>query len=313
MIKIMSNYIRGDLLIYTNNGIKRLDKLNKTYDLVFNENNSNIEIEEINRSTIKNYYLYKVKTLHNIDNYYLGGTNKIYCIQNIPFDLKIRECVNFIENNTRICFPSFVNVSNITEFDYIGFPYINNEDNSENEEEEIYRFQGLVLLKQSVFNLNNNLNKNTIGFLNKYLHNNNIPFEMFNNNITTTIKFNLEDIKLLTINEINNLSYKNIKSLINGFSELNSIINTNDKTIFYLLKFIYMKNGILLTANYMNNNYVIKIPQKTDLIESNYFIYDNYIWSKVKKISKFDKYSGQLFTLKLKDNSNFLTEIGIIS
>ena len=74
-----------------------------------------------------------------------------------------------------------------------------------------------------------------------------------------------------------------------------------------------MKNGILLTANYMNNNYVIKIPQKTDFTEPNYFIYDNYIWSKVKKISKFDKYSGQLFTLKLKDNSKILTEIGIIS
>ena len=33
----MSNYIRGDLLIYTDNGIKRLDKLNKTDDMVLNE------------------------------------------------------------------------------------------------------------------------------------------------------------------------------------------------------------------------------------------------------------------------------------
>jgi hypothetical protein len=53
----------------------------------------------------------------------------------------------------------------------------------------------------------------------------------------------------------------------------------------------------------MNNNYVIKIPQKTDITDNNYFIYDNYIWSKIKKINKSDKYNGQLFTLKLKDNS----------
>ena len=311
----MSNYIRGDLLIYTNNGIKRLDKLNKTDDLVYNENNILTEIEQINRNSIKNYYLYKIKTIHNIDNYYLGGTNKIYCIQNIPFDLKIRECVNFIENNTRICSPSFVAVNNITEFDYIGYPYLNEEDNEEANEDENdkYRFQGLVLLKQSVFNLNNNLNKNTIGFLNKYLHNNNIPFDIFNNNITTTIKFNIDDIKLLTMTEINSLSKKNIKILIDGFSEINSLINTNDKSIFYLLKNIYIKNGILLTANYMNNNYVIKIPQKTDITDNNFFIYNNYIWSKIKKITKSDKYTGQLFTLKLNNNSNILTEIGIIS
>jgi hypothetical protein len=320
MLKIMSNYIRGDLLIYTNNGIKRLDKLNKSDDLVYNENNIPTEIEQINRNSIKNYYLYKIKTIHNIDNYYIGGTNKIYCIQNIPFDLKIRDCVNFIENNTRICSPSFVSVNNITEFDYIGYPYFNNNDyfndnnnETDNNDEDKYRFYGLILLQQTVFNLNNNLNKNTIGFLNKYLHNNNIPFEIFNNNITTTIKFNINDIKLLTIQEINLLSNKNIKILIDGFSEINTVINTTDKTIFYLLKNIYIKNGILLTANYMNNNYVIKIPQKTDITDNNYFIYDNYIWSKIKKINKSDKYNGQLFTLKLKDNSKALTEIGIIS
>ena len=308
----MSNYIRGDLLIYTNNGIKRLDKINIKEDKIFNENNSLEEIEELSKNSINGYYLYKIKTIHNIDNYYLGGTNKILCIQNIPFELKIKECVNYIENNTRNCSPTYVNVNNITDFDYIGFPNIN-DDNIDEDDEDKYRFQGLILLKQNIFNLNNNLNKNTIGFLNKYLHNNNIPFEIFNNNITTTIKFNIDDIELLKITEINKLSYNNIKFLINGFSEMNTLVNTNDKTIFYLLKNIYMRNGILLTANYMNNNYVIKIPQKSEIIESNYFIYDKYIWSKVKKITKTDKYNGQLFTLKLKNNSKILSEIGIIS
>jgi hypothetical protein len=312
MIKIMSNYIRGDLLIYTNNGIKRLDKINIKEDKIFNENNSLEEIEELSKNSINGYYLYKIKTIHNIDNYYLGGTNKILCIQNIPFELKIKECVNYIENNTRNCSPTYVNVNNITDFDYIGFPNIN-DDNIDEDDEDKYRFQGLILLKQNIFNLNNNLNKNTIGFLNKYLHNNNIPFEIFNNNITTTIKFNIDDIELLKITEINKLSYNNIKFLINGFSEMNTLVNTNDKTIFYLLKNIYMRNGILLTANYMNNNYVIKIPQKSEITESNYFIYDKYIWSKVKKITKTDKYNGQLFTLKLKNNSKILSEIGIIS
>ncbi len=302
--------IRGDLLIYTNNGIKRIDKLTKA-DNIYTNNFEYAEIDEIIKTNVKNYYVYKIKTFHNIDNYYLGGTNKIYCIQNIPYDLKIKDCPNYIQSNIRNCSPSFVNISNITEFDYIGFPYITEPQIEEPiSDEDKYRFQGLVLLKQSVFNLNNTLNKNTIGFLNKYLHNNNIPFEIFNNNITTTIKFNLDDIQLLSMTEINNLTYSQIKILVKGFEELNSTITTTNKALFFQLKNIYFKIGILLSANYMNNSYIIKIPQN----DNNYFIYDDYIWFKIKRIIRSpDKYTGQLMTLKLKNNDNYLSEIGVIS
>ena len=50
MIKIM---IRGDLLIYTNNGIKRIDKLTKA-DFVYTNNNEYVEIDEINKVNVKN-------------------------------------------------------------------------------------------------------------------------------------------------------------------------------------------------------------------------------------------------------------------
>jgi hypothetical protein len=73
-------------------------------------------------------------------------------------------------------------------------------------------------LDQYIFNLNNNINKNTIGFLNKYLHNNNIPFEIFNNNISTSIKIDLkENPILLKHEELLNLSNENTKKLLKGF------------------------------------------------------------------------------------------------
>jgi len=343
----MTNYIRGDLLLYTNKGIKRIDKLNKS-DLVNGINNNNIEIDEINKNNVKAYqYLFKLKTIHNIDNYYLSGNNKIYSIQNIPYELKMKDCPNFIEDNKRICKPSFINVSDLTDFDYIGYP-VNfndttndtndtnntnntnditndnfndttndntNNDNTNNNNDK-YRFQGLILLEQYLFNLNNNLNKNTIGFLNKYLHNNDIKFELFNNNISTSIKIDINDkLIVLTEEELFNLSYENTKTLLKGFIEINSVVNTLNKNNFYLLKRLFMKIGVLITANYINNNYVIKIPQSLDNIsDSNYFVYDNYIWSKVKKIVRAqDKYFGQLYNLKMKDNNKYLTEVGIIS
>ena len=165
-----------------------------------------------------------------------------------------------------------------------------------------------------MFSLNNNININTIGFLNKYLHNNNIQFELFNNNITTSIKIDIIDLSIiLKKEEILNLSPENIKKIIKGFIEINSVVNTNDKTIFYFLKNLFMKIGILLNANYINNNYVIKIPQSLEETEKNYFTYDNYIWSKIKKIGKTDKYFGHLYSIKMTNNNKYLTEVGVIS
>jgi hypothetical protein len=228
----------------------------------------------------------------------------------------MKDCPAFIEDNKRICNPSFLNVNELTDFDYIGYPIIinNNDNNDDDNNDDKYRFQGLILLDQYIFNLNNNINKNTIGFLNKYLHNNNIPFEIFNNNISTSIKIDLkENPILLKHEELLNLSNENTKKLLKGFIEVNTVINTINKNLFYFLKNLFMKVGILLSANYINNNYVIKIPQSLEETENNYFIYENYIWSKIKKIGKAEKYFGQLYTIKMEKNNKYLTEVGLIS
>ena len=102
--------IRGDLLVYTNKEIKRIDKITET-DIILNNNLNSIEIDNIEKKSVKNYYLYKMKTINNIDNYYLDANNKIYSIQNIPYDLKINDCVNYIQDNLKYCSPSFKNIN----------------------------------------------------------------------------------------------------------------------------------------------------------------------------------------------------------
>lgn len=305
--------IRGDLLVYTNKEIKRIDKLEES-DIIFNK----IEIENIEKKNVKNYYLYKIKLNNNIDNYYLDANNSILCIQNIPFDMKPKDCVNYINDNLRICSPSFKNVKDISDFDYVGFPYTN-DNNSTITQEEIdkYRFQGIILFNNTTFDLNNNLNRNTIGFLNKYLHNNNIKFELTDNNTNSKIIINdLSTFPILNTEELINLSYIQTLHLIKGFSEINSVFNVTNKNLFYLIKFLYMKVGFLISANFnkITNSYNIKIPNVNDTTsERNYFIYDNYIWIKIKRIEKVDKYTGVLYKLNLKNKEKFLSEIGIIS
>ena len=313
--------IRGDLLVYTNKEIKRIDKITET-DIILNNNLNSIEIDNIEKKSVKNYYLYKMKTINNIDNYYLDANNKIYSIQNIPYDLKINDCVNYIQDNLKYCSPSFKNIKELSEFDYIGFPhYLNDNDNDKEtitqDEIDKYRFQGLFLLFNNKFDLNNNLNRNTIGFLNKYLHNNNIKFELNDNNINSIITINdLSSISLLTREELLNLSYIQTYHLLKGFNEINSSLNINNKNQFYLIKFLYMKLGYLISANYNKNtnNYIIKIPNINDPnLEKNYFIYNNYIWTKIKRIEKIEKYTGVLYKLNMKNKDSYLTEIGIIS
>jgi len=321
--------IRGDLLVYTNKDIKRIDKLTET-DILLNHNFQNSEIESIEKKSVKNYYLYKIKTNNNIDNYYLDANNTILTIQNIPYDLRTNDCVNYIKDNLKYCSPSLKTVKDITDFDYIGFPYLITNFYTEDEKNKIneikednydkYRFQGLFLLSNNKFELNNNLNRNTIGFLNKYLHNNNIDFELIDNNINSiiTIKNESELSKLLlSTDELLNLTYFQTLHLIRGFNEINSSsLNISNKNQFYLIKFLYMKIGYLISANYNKNtnNYMIKIPNINDeTVEKNYFVYNNYLWTKIKRIEKIEKYTGFLYKLIMRNKDNYLSEIGIIS
>jgi len=313
--------IRGDLLVYTNKDFKRIDKIVET-DIIFNNKFNNIEIDNIEKNNIKNYYLYKIKTNNNIDNYYLDANNKIFCIQNIPYDIKINDCANYIQDNLKYCTPSFKSIKDVSDFDYVGFPYMNNDNSEIISQEDIdkYRFQGLFLLfnkNNNKFDLNNNLNRNTIGFLIKYLHNNNIKFELNDNNTNSIITISdPSSLELLRTEELLNLSYNQTLHLIKGFNEINSSLNINNKNDFYLIKYLFMKIGFLVSANYNKNtnNYILKIPNINDPnSEKNYFIYDNYIWTKIKRIEKVEKYTGFLYKLNMKNKESYLTEIGIIS
>ena len=46
--------------------------------------------------------------------------------------------------------------------------------------------------------------------------------------------------------------------------------------------------------------------------DKNNFIYDNFVWNKIKYIKKID-YTGNLYSLSLKSNNFYLTEFGFIS
>ena len=337
----MLKSFRGDTIVYTINGPKRIDKIVES-DFILNNKSSYSKIKDIIKDKNKNK-IYKLKLHNNIDNFMLTKYTQIYCIQNIPYNININNIPKYITDESRISEPSYVSISNLTDFDYIGYPIplFNIEKKCD---EDFFRFYGILLY----FNFNNifkfdlNKNSNTVEFVKKYLDNNDIKFEeneSINNNVIIIIDNNNLDKKFN--NNYNDLNKKNSNSLVKGFLELSITddnksylyYKTNNKNIVYIIKFLLFKFDVLISTFFykdQNNNnisyYVIRIP-KTKYITSclnilynqdyennfNYFVYNNYIWSKIKNIEVVD-YNNTVYMLLLENNiTEYVTDIGIVN
>lgn len=332
----MYNNIRGDTLIYSTKSFIRADKLN-TNDIIMTLNGFK-KITEITKIPLNNKIIYKIKNSNNIDIFFINKNTKILSVQNIPNNLKYNEIIYHMENNdkgiSKICFNE---IKNLSDFDYIALPILsfNNEDDNK-KENDYYRFRGILYLNDNIeFNyeilLNELKNINTISFLNKYLYNNEIKYDTENIKDNIKINFYNEDNEHLDLN----LSKEKMTFLLKGLLECFYIKNNEDfyinlkikdKNKVYFIKNILFKFQILPNIFYNKNEdyYIIKIPKigiineifninlNFDINNLNYFIYDNYIFTKIKSISKIDKYTGYMYNIKTEDN-NFLSECGVIS
>jgi len=316
-------------LIYTTNGINKL----KNNIEIISEDGKKKFIRNIISNNLKNKLVYRIKINNSIDNVFFEPLTKILSIQNVPHELKNHEIPEYLDNNNKYSKISFNDIKNITDFDYICYPIINFKEDDDNSNDEFYRFLGICLMN----NFNNNINlitkenKNTIAFINKYLFNNNIPYDINEiNEFNTHIKFICPitnfDYKY------NNLNEANSKLLLKGILELyytknndNSYIsiklNIKARNIIYIIKFLLIKFNILISSNYIDEYYIIKIPKIGVIAEIlninknydntlNYFIYQNYICTKIKSISKITNFNGYINSLE--NNEKYVSESGVV-
>lgn len=297
----MFKYLKGDLLIFTNRGLIRIDNIKKT-DLILALNSEGFlyyeEIDELEKTYRKKYTLNKINLVNNIDSYYLNDNIEIKAIQNIPLNIETNDLTNYISYNENKCCCK-TRVGDISSFDYIGFPTVIKNDIYEIKDDNYYRFHGLLL---SIGNLSTyTFNNDTFDFIISYLKDNNIAYEI--NNAKIIIK---DEIKQIELEDIFNITKEQLKILGNAIMELDSNITTNNKQTYYIIKYVFILLGISINSYYKDGYIIIKIS-KTN------FNYNNLLWNKIKSIKKVPNFNGNLYTLKLKTNNFYLTDLGFIS
>jgi len=313
----MSKFVQGNLLVFTNRGLIRVDNLSKD-DLILTKNANGYDYEEIDEITkvFKNkYYLNKINFYNNIDSYYLNDNIQIKAVQNIPLNVEIQELSSFLDNSGDNKYLTTTSIGDLSSFDYVSLPtsfnHNHNNDSNDGNDNDYYRFQGIAFVSSLTFNQEKQ--DNTIDFITNYLKSKEVDYSTQKEKSTIKIIINDETkVPRLTLKEVLNASKEELKSFVNGITEITTEITITNKNDFYLIKYAYLSLGVIVSS-YINNGVVqIKVPRKITTFYHNYFNYKNQVHNKIKSIKKITT-KGFLYSLKLKTERPYLTDLGIIS
>lgn len=295
----MSKLLRGELLVFTDRGLIRLDNIKKDDKIMSIDKDNKYyyeEIEEITKVFKKKYKLNK------IDNYYLNNNLQVKAIKNIPYNYDLSNIYNYIYYDQSNYLQTSL-IGNLSDFDFLGFP-LNLSSNNSTYDNDYYRFQGIILT--SYLRFNNEYDKSSIEFLERYLKSHGIPYEIKREGFSSLFEFTNQ--RKIDINDIFKLSKEDLTEFMNGIIENSNEFNITDNEVFKIIKFSCMLLGIGLTSYFKDGKTHVKILKE----DKNNFIYDNFIWNKIRYIKKVD-YTGNLYSLSLKSNNFYLTEFGFIS
>ena len=306
----MSKLFKGDLLIFTNKGLVRVDNLNKEEHLILCIDNKGSyyydEIEELVKIYKNKYTLNKISFNNNIDSYLVNDNIIIKSIQNIPNSVETPEISEYLNYNESRC-KVISKIGELSSFDFIEYPTNINFDDNENkiENNDYYRFQGLYISTNEF--RDEITNKEVIDFISNYLNSNNIKYQIIQNKI-----FINEKINKISLYDLFKLSKESLLIFTKSLIEINNELNIKNKEDYYMIKYSYLLYGVYISSYYNNGIIQIRIPRKRSDSYYYYFNYDNNIYNKIRNIKKIQS-KGFLYSLKLKNNNLYLTDLGFIS
>jgi hypothetical protein len=192
----------------------------------------------------------------------------------------------------------------LSDFDFLGFPLNLPLSHDNNNDNDYYRFQGLILT--SYLKFNNEYDKCSIEFIENYLKSQEIPYEIRKEGFSTLFDFSNQ--RKIVFDDIFKMTKEELTEFINGIMENSNEFNITDNEVFKIIKYTCMLLGMSLTSYFKDGKNHIKILKE----DKNNFIFDNFVWNKIRYIKKVD-FTGNLYSLSLKTNNFYLTEFGLIS
>ena len=319
----MYKYLKNGLLIFTNNGLKRIEDIDKTQGdkiLIYKDGKYEYgEIDNIEKIYKKHYKLNKINFINSIESFYTNDNIEIKSVVNILSAIdSTMDIPDYLDYNKNRCI-NMTRVCELSSFDYIGFPttFETEEVSSSNPLlNDSYRFMGLLLSSSLLSFYINKDKEKTINFISEYLKRNDISYEISEMDNKTVIKYDnqllMKKIKIVDINDILKVHKEQLMEFVKGLIEIDNEYVMINKDIYQIIKYACLRLGVIISSYYRNDKYHIKISRKLSKIHFNYFNYDETVWNKIRNIKKID-YNGFLYKLVLMDDCPYLTEIGLIS
>ena len=330
---------RGDTHVYTRTGARKIDKIKQGDNILTSDGTFQKVIQTVTNEI--NIETYRIRTNNSIDTVYVTPEHQIYTLQNMP-SLPNHEMADYIENNKKPT-PSYVAVKDLTSFDYIGYPIpiFNNETEYD---EDMCMYSGIISGNGSVVGDEQKVSfyrdkgYDMRMFLINFLKQHKVEHSVYSEKNLNVIKWNLKNgvkpIKdFLSLNK--DCTKKFLKAMLkaNGCHISDSytcmFYNADEmkKYICYYVKYLFLKLGVLVDGFYKSDyKYnVVCIPYCTELFEIfeytkskpdntllTFFKHDNVLWTGIKSIDKMPVFEGHVYDLKIQDNHNYVTEMGIV-
>jgi len=297
-----------DTMVYTKNGVKRMDEITCKDYLLTNEIGSNTnEFKKVNGISINdvNKEIFEIRSKYSFESVKVTGEHEIYVLQGQRKILNFKIIKNRLDK--KILEPKFIPAKALQENDMLGYPIPSYENDNANYTPEFCRFYGIMIGDGHICKKNNsceygitmNTEKkaDTVEFVKNYLTSNNIHFWSSVDDIkhTISVRWSSKSINItydmLYSNKVKNIDNSFIHlpanktlSLIKGLIETDGCIykeisftNTSYQVVM-TLRYLLLRLGILSSGHIKNEvgkgHYITRSNGKQDYIENKKISYD---------------------------------------
>jgi len=135
-----------DTLVYTQDGVKRMDEITcKDYLLTNNIENNKNEFKKVNGISINDVSeeIYEIRGKYAFEGVKVTGEHEIYVLQGQRKILNFKVIKNRLDK--KLLEPKFITVKELKDNDMVGYPIPTYENDNVNYDEEFCRFYGIMI------------------------------------------------------------------------------------------------------------------------------------------------------------------------